>query len=100
LASGFLFQFLDSGHDGGTNRTGAHDLAEGTKRAELRGSVQIGSATMLDLADAGDFVMVVEELDGEKVGLASEQHAHDQGVCPGLVPGFSPPSHAERLTVL
>jgi hypothetical protein len=52
--------------------------------------VQVGSTEVLALADPGNFGMVVKDFDREEVNLTREQHAHQEGVNPVLVPIILP----------
>jgi hypothetical protein len=47
---------------------------------------------VLNLADPGNFVMVVEDFGREEVDFTGEQHAHHQRVYPVLMPISSPAS--------
>ena len=85
LIGGFAFRFLNEYLDSGAYRTIAHDLAKRAERSEIRRGMQVGSAPVLDLADPGNFRMVVEDFGGEEMNFTDEQHACDQGVHPILV---------------
>ena len=50
---------------------------------------------VLNLADPGNFVMVVKDFGSEEVDFTGEQHAHNQGAHPVLVPTFSPASQLD-----
>jgi hypothetical protein len=50
---------------------------------------------VLNLADPGNFRMVVKDFGRKEVDLTREQHTHHQGAQPVLVPTFSPPSQLE-----
>ena len=76
--------------DGGANRAVTNDLAKGAERAEFRGGVQVYSTLVLNLADPGNFAMVVKDFGSKEVNFTCKQHANDQGVYPVLVPTFSP----------
>ncbi len=54
---------------------------------------------VLNLADPGNFGMVVKNFGGEEVDLTREQHAHHQGINPVLVPRFSPTSQLAGHTL-
>jgi hypothetical protein len=99
LISGFLFRLLNMRLDCGANRAAADDLAKGTERTEFRGGVQVGSTMVLNLADPGNFTMVVKDLGRKEVDFTREQHAHKQGAHPILVPIFSPASHLEGFAL-
>lgn len=48
---------------------------------------------MLQLADPGDFVMVVKNLGAKKMDFTRQQQAHNQGVRPGIMPMISSTCH-------
>jgi hypothetical protein len=52
-----------------------------------------------DLADLGDFVMVVKNFGSVEMKLASEQHAHNQGMRPETKPIFPPASHVTNFAL-
>jgi hypothetical protein len=54
---------------------------------------------VLNLADPCRFGMVVKDFGGEKVDFTGEQHTHNQGVNPVLVPIISPVSQRCRLAL-
>jgi len=86
--SGFPVRLLNNRLDRGANRAGTNNLAEGAERAEFRGGVQVGSTLVLNLAGPGNFAMVVKDFGRKEVDFTREQHAHDQGAYPVLVPTF------------
>jgi hypothetical protein len=45
---------------------------------------------VLNLADPGNFVMVVKDFGRKDVDFTGEQHADNQGAHPVLMPSFSP----------
>ncbi|MGO8787010.1 MAG: hypothetical protein ACLQVL_06455 [Terriglobia bacterium] len=51
--------------DSGADRTATNDLAEGAEWAQVLGSVKVGPAVVLNLADPGNFRMVVKDFGGE-----------------------------------
>ena len=86
----FLDRLLNMRLDCGADRAAANDLAQGAERTEFLGGVQVGSTVVLNLADPGNFVMVVKNFGGEEVDFTRKQHAHHQGVHPVIVPTSSP----------
>jgi hypothetical protein len=54
---------------------------------------------VLNLANPGNFVMVVKDFGRKEVDFTREQHAHQQGAHPILVPTFSPASQLEGLAL-
>ena len=88
LISGFPVQFLNNRWDSGTNRAATCDLAKGADRADILGGVQVCSTGVLNLADPGNFIMVVKDFGRKKVNFTREQHAHHQGAHPMLVSLF------------
>jgi hypothetical protein len=54
---------------------------------------------MFNLADLNHFVVVMKNFGCEKVDFTREQHTHNQGVNPVLVPGFSPTSQLAGPTL-
>src|SRR5208282_2644373 len=86
LKSGFPVLLLNDRLDGGANRAVTNDLAKGAERAEFRGGVQVYSTLVLNLADPGNFAMVVKDFGSKEVNFTCKQHANDQGVYPVLVP--------------
>jgi len=74
-------------------------LAKRTERSDVLGGMQIGATLMLNLADPGNFFMVVKDFGSKKVYFAREQHAHDQGVDPGAVPRFSPAAQPDGFAL-
>ena len=99
LKSGFLVRLLNERLDRGANRAVTNDLAKGAERAEFLGGVQVGSTMVLNLADPGNFVMVVKDFGRKEVDFTREQHAHNQGAHPVLVPIFSPASQLDGFAL-
>ena len=85
--------------DRGANRAVTNDLAKGAERTEFLGGVKVGSTMVLNLADPGNFVMVVKNFGREEVDFTREQHAHHQGAHPVLVPKFSPSSQLDGFAL-
>jgi hypothetical protein len=48
---------------------------------------------VLNLADPGNFFVVVKDLGGKEVNFTYEQHTHNQGAHPEPLPTSSPVSH-------
>jgi len=61
--------------------------------------VEVASAAVRNLADPGDFVMMVKDFSGVEMKLAGEQHAHNQGMHPEPKPVFPPASHFVESTL-
>jgi hypothetical protein len=99
LKSGFLDLLLDKRRNGGTDRTGPHDLTKRAERYGCRGRVQVGSSAVVELADSLDSDMVVEDFRGKEVDLTGEQHAHYQRAHPNLVLILSPAPHQRSVTL-
>src|SRR5208337_5399061 len=99
LISRFPVRLLDKRLDRGANRTATNDLAKGAERAEFLGGVQVRSTMVLNLADPGNFAMVVKDFGRKEVDFTREQHAHNQGAHPVPVPTFSPASQLEGLAL-
>jgi len=55
--------------------------------------VQVCSSVVINLADPGNLVMVVKDFGRKEVDFTCEQHAHNQGAHPILMPIFSPAFH-------
>ena len=62
--------------------------------------MQVGSAPVLDLADPGNFRMVVEDFGGEEMNFADEQHACNQGVHPIIVSMISQASQLDNRALI
>jgi hypothetical protein len=52
-----------------------------------------------DFAHPGVLVMVVKDFSSIEMNLTREQHAHNQGVHPELVPILSPMSHLKDIAL-
>ncbi len=91
----FLDRLLNNGLNRRANRAVTNDLAKGAERSELLAGVQVGPAMVLNLANPGNFVMVVKDFGRKEVDFTREQHPHHQGMHPILVPIFSPPSQLD-----
>jgi hypothetical protein len=55
--------------------------------------VKIGSTPVRNLANLGVFIVMVKDFSRVEMKLASEQHAHNQGMHPEPESVFSPASH-------
>ena len=99
LKRGFPIYLLNDQAGRGTDRAVANDLAEWAEGGELRASVQVTSALVLNLAEPCSFAMLVKDFGRKKVDFTCEQHAHDQGARPVVVPIFSPASHLNDLAL-
>lgn len=95
LKSAFQIRLRKHRLDGGANRTVTNDLAKGAERTGFRRGVQVSSTMVFNLADPGVFVMVVKDFSSVEMNLTREQHAHNQGMHPDLLPIFLPASHLE-----
>jgi hypothetical protein len=93
LISVFPVWLLNERLHGGASRAATNNLAEGTERAEFLGGVPACSTTMLKLADPCNFAMVVKDLGTKEVDFTRQQHAHDQGAQPIIVPILAPAPH-------
>ena len=95
----FLLRLLNRRLDRRANRAVTNNLAEGADRAEFRSGVQVRSTMVADLADPGVFVMVVKDFSSVEMNLTREQHAHNQGMHPNLLPIFLPASHVKDIAL-
>jgi hypothetical protein len=82
LKSRFPVLLLNERLDSRTNRTTTNNLAKGAKRIEILGGVPVGSTEVLNLANPGNFQMVVKNFGRKEVNFTCEQHAHHQGIHP------------------
>jgi hypothetical protein len=86
--------------DRGSNRIAPNDLAQGAERSEFLGGLQGRSTLVLKRADTGNSAaMVVKDFGRIDVDFTGEQHAHNQGAYPVLVPKFSPVSQLAGLAL-
>jgi len=99
LKRGFPIYLLNDQAGRGTDRAVANDLAEWAEGGKLLASVQVTSALVLNLAEPCSFAMLVKDFGRKKVDFTCEQHAHDQGARPVVVPVFSPESHVDDLAL-
>ncbi|MGA2986149.1 MAG: hypothetical protein ABSG32_20280 [Terriglobia bacterium] len=81
------------------DRVATNDLAKGAEGSEFLGGVQVSSTMVLSLADPGNLVMVMKDFGRKEVDFTCEQHAHNQGAYPVLVPIFSPASQLEGFAL-
>jgi hypothetical protein len=81
------------------NRTIADNLAQRANGTVYRSRVQITAPAMGNLAQPGDFVMMMKGLSGEEMKLAGEQHAHHEDMRPESEPEFSPASHLSNFAL-
>ena len=82
LIGGFPLRLLYLGWDGRAHRAIANDLAKGADRSQILRDVQVGSTRVRNLADSGNFRMVVEDFGKEEVEFTGEQHTYHQGIGP------------------
>jgi len=77
-----LIRLIDQRLDCGLNGTGADDLAKGARGTKLGRGVKIGSTLMLDLAQPGNFIVMMKDFGGDEMNLSRQQHAGNKGVNP------------------
>jgi hypothetical protein len=83
-----MARLLEEGSDRWANRATAHNLAEGTNRADILARVQVRCAVMRKSADGHHRVMVVEDFDGKEVDFTREREANEKSVHPVSLSGF------------
>ena len=52
--------------------------------------MQVGPTPVLNLAGPGNLFMMVEDFGGKEVDFTREQHTHEEGMHPSVVPRFPP----------
>ena len=81
------------------DRSAPSDLAKRTERIGFLSGVQIGPTLVLNLAYPCHFAVVMKDLGRKEVDFTREQHAHQQGMHPVIVPTFSPTSQVDGFAL-
>jgi hypothetical protein len=83
-----MARLLEKGQDRWANRATAHNLAEGTNRADILARVEVRCAVMRKSADRHHRVMMVKDFDGKEVDLTRQRQADEKSLHRVSLSGF------------